>query len=155
MVAKSIGQQGKKGHGFAKGTSGNPSGRPAGSRNKVTILAQTLLDGEAEALVRKVIDQALGGDSLCLRACLERLVPPRKDAPVSVVLPKVAGAQDLPKATQAILAAVAEGELTPGEAQAIAGIVADHRKNLELCDLEARVAMLEDRPLKERNYEPA
>ena len=37
---------------FQKGQSGNPQGKPKGARNATTILAQNLLDGEAEALVK-------------------------------------------------------------------------------------------------------
>ena len=55
---------------FQKGRSGNPNGRPKGSRNKTTVIAQTLLEGEAEALVRKVVQLALEGDLTCLRICL-------------------------------------------------------------------------------------
>jgi hypothetical protein len=42
----------KKQHGrpFAKGESGNPGGRPVGSRNKTTIALENLLDGQAEAI---------------------------------------------------------------------------------------------------------
>jgi hypothetical protein len=40
---------------------GNP-GRPKGSRNKATLAAEALLDGEAEALTRKAIELALAGD---------------------------------------------------------------------------------------------
>jgi hypothetical protein len=35
---------------FAKSVSGNPAGRPVGSRNAATELAQALLVGEADAL---------------------------------------------------------------------------------------------------------
>ena len=55
---------------FQKGRSGNPNGRPKGSRNKTTVIAQTLLEGEAESLVRKVVQLALEGDVTCLRICL-------------------------------------------------------------------------------------
>jgi len=55
---------------FQKGRSGNPNGRPKGSRNKTTVIAQALLEGEAEALVRKVVQLALEGDLTCLRICL-------------------------------------------------------------------------------------
>jgi hypothetical protein len=55
---------------FQKGRSGNPDGRPKGSRNKTTVIAQALLEGEAEALVRKVVQLALEGDLTCLRICL-------------------------------------------------------------------------------------
>jgi hypothetical protein len=138
---KRVGKQ--RGRPFPKGQSGNPRGRPEGSRNRATIMAQTLLDDEAEALTRKVIDLAMEGDTVCLRVCLERLVPPRKDSPITVSLPKVEGVIDLPRVTQALLLAVATGKLTPAEAQALTGILEVHRKNLELVDLEERLSALE------------
>ena len=53
----------QRGKPFKPGVSGNPKGRPRGSRSKATVLAQELLDGEAEGLARKVIELALAGDS--------------------------------------------------------------------------------------------
>jgi Family of unknown function (DUF5681) len=38
---------------FQKGQSGNPTGKKPGTRHKATIIAETLLDGESEALTRK------------------------------------------------------------------------------------------------------
>jgi hypothetical protein len=59
----------KKKQGFKPGQSGNPSGRPHGSRNKATLALEALLDGEGEAITRK----ALEGDTAALRLCLERI----------------------------------------------------------------------------------
>jgi len=39
----------QQGNQFKPGQSGNPQGRPSGSRHKATLAAQALLDGEAEA----------------------------------------------------------------------------------------------------------
>jgi hypothetical protein len=67
--------------------SGNPAGRPRGARNRATIAAEALLEGEAEALTRKAIELAMAGDPTALRLCLERLVPPRKGRAVAFDLP--------------------------------------------------------------------
>jgi hypothetical protein len=64
-----------RGRPFKKGVSGNPAGKPPGSRNRTTLAVQALLDGEAERLTRKCVELALQGDSTALRLCMERLVP--------------------------------------------------------------------------------
>ena len=51
-----------RGRPFEKGRSGNPGGRRQGSRNKATLAAAALLAGESEALTRKAVEMALGGD---------------------------------------------------------------------------------------------
>ena len=43
---------------FHKGESGNSAGRQRGSRNRTTILMQSLLEADGEALARKAIDLA-------------------------------------------------------------------------------------------------
>ena len=106
-----------RGRAFAKGVSGNPAGRPPGSRNKATVLALELLEGEAEAVARKAIERALEGDSAALRLCLERLIPLRKDRVITLDLPPITSTQDLATVLAAVVAALAKGEVTPDEAQ--------------------------------------
>ena len=65
---------------FLKGQSGNPAGRPRGARNRSTVLLQNLLEGEAEAITRKVIDLAKSGDMTAIKLCMDRLAPPRRSA---------------------------------------------------------------------------
>lgn len=121
---------------------GNP-GKPKGARHKATRAALALLDGQAEALTQKAIETALAGDTVALRLCLDRIAPPRKDAPVSFSLPPMATAKDAAFAAGAILDAVALGDLTPIEAAQIMGLIETYRRTLETCELEARVAALE------------
>ena len=61
---------------------GNPAGRPRGSRNRKTLAARELLDGESGALTAKAIEMAMSGDASTMRLCLERLVAPRRDPEV-------------------------------------------------------------------------
>lgn len=124
---------------FARGN----SGRPKGARHKTTRAVQELLDGEAEALTRKAIDLALEGDMAALRLCVERISPARKDAPVSFDLPGIETAQDAMEAARAVVRAVADGALTPAEADGVMKLVEGYRRMAETADLEARIEALE------------
>lgn len=68
----------QRGKPFKPGQSGNPAGKPTGTKNRATIMAQALFDGEAETLTRKIIELAMGGDMQALRVCVDRLCPPMK-----------------------------------------------------------------------------
>ena len=57
---------------FRKGQSGNPAGRPKGSLNKATIMAQALIDGQSEALTQTLIQMALERDPVAMRLSMER-----------------------------------------------------------------------------------
>ncbi len=128
---------------FKTGQSGNPGGRPKGALNKATLASQALLDGEAEALTRKAVELAKEGHPGALRLCLERLLPPRKDRPITFALPRLEGVEDLPQALKTILGAVAQGEITPGEGQTLTAMVEAYRKGLEMTDHEDRITALE------------
>ena len=49
---------------FKPGQSGNPAGRRAGSRSKVLVALDALGEGEAESIVKALIEKAKGGDSV-------------------------------------------------------------------------------------------
>ena len=128
---------------WREGVSGNPSGRPAGSRNTATLLLTALLEGEGERITRKVIEQALTGDPHALRLCLERLLPPRKERPIELPLPEVKTAQDASAALATVLAATGDGRITPGEERLVAEIVEAQKRVIEVEDHERRIAELE------------
>jgi Family of unknown function (DUF5681) len=128
---------------FKPGTSGNPTGKPAGARNKTTLAAEALLDGEAEDLTRKAIELAKAGDMAALRLCLDRIVPARRDRHVVFELPPVACAADAVKASAALVAAVAVGDLTPAEAGELGKLIEAYVKALEATDFAARLENLE------------
>jgi hypothetical protein len=136
-----VGKQ--RGRAFRPGQSGNPAGKPKGTRHKATLAIEALLEGEAEALTRRAVEMALNGDMQALRICMDRLAPMRRDRPVTFDLPMMETIEDLSKATKAILIAVAAGELTPSEAAELGKLVDAHAKAIEVTDLHRRLAALE------------
>lgn len=128
---------------FEKGQSGNPAGRPKGSRSRSTLAIEAILEGEAEAITRKVIELALDGDGPALRMCMDRIAPPRKDRHVPFTLPPIVTAADAMKANAALVAAVADGELTPSEASDLGRLVETVIRGIELTDVQERLARLE------------
>ena len=131
---------------FAKGQSGNPRGRPKGSRNATTIALETLLDGQATVLTQKAINLALAGDMTALRLCLDRILPARKDRPVSFPLPPIETAQDAAATVSSVLAAVAAGEITPADAGEISKLIEAYVKAFETTELAERLERLERMP---------
>jgi hypothetical protein len=132
-----------KGKQFRKGVSGNPKGRPQGSRNKATLAIELLLNGEAEAITRKAIEMALEGDGPAMRLCLDRIFPPRKDRPVTFDMPDIESLSDAVSAMGCLLSEVASGNISPGEAQAVAGVIETYRRTLETEEIERRLENLE------------
>ena len=133
----------QRGRPFRLGASGNPKGRPKGARNRATVTAEALLDGEAEAISRKLIEKALEGDTTALRLCLDRILPPRRERPVAFDLPKIESAAEALGASSAVLASCAAGALSPLEAAEIMGLVSKHVHMLELTEIEVRLTALE------------
>lgn len=131
--------------GFRPGQSGNPAGRPKGSRNRVSLAIEALLDGEGENLTRKAIELAQNGDMQALRLCLERLCPPRKDRPITFALPEIRSMADVVPAQSALLAAVASGDITPAEAGEVSKLLDSYTKAVEVSELAERIALLEQR----------
>ena len=126
-----------------KFTSGN-TGRPKGARNKKTLAIESLLEGQAEALTQTAISNALEGDGLALRLCMERIAPAPKDNPVSFPLPQMNNALDASQAASSVLIAVSEGNLTPIEATRVMGLIDSYRRTLELTEIEQRLLVLEN-----------
>jgi len=137
----------QRGRPFEPGQSGNPSGRPKGARNKTTLLVEALLDGQSEAITRKLLEKAVQGDMTAIRLCLERLLPPTHDRPVAFDLPPIENATDARAASSAVLAACSAGVLSPGEAAQVMALIATHVKIFEVHELEARTKALEEQKL--------
>lgn len=133
----------QRGRPFEPGQSGNPAGKPKGTRHRVTQLAENLMSDDIEAVVKAVIEKAKEGDMQAARIIVDRICPPRKGRTVEIRLPDTVDSDGVAKAQSAVLLAASEGEITPDEAKILADIIEARRKAIETTELEARIARLE------------
>ncbi len=80
----------------------------------------------AERVLGRVVAMAEQGDMAAARIVLDRCWPIRRGRPARFPLPPLESLADVPRATAAIAAAVAAGELTSDEAAGLAGVLAAH-----------------------------
>jgi hypothetical protein len=133
----------QRGRPFQPGQSGNPLGRPKGSRNRVTQFVEALIEGQGEALGATAVQKALDGDSPMLREMLNRLVPRRRDRSMEFDVPKIVTAADARAASTALLAACTRGDISPNEATQFMGLLTSHVRLVETADYELKLAALE------------
>jgi hypothetical protein len=113
-------------------------------------LAEALIDGQAENLVRKGLELALAGDVSMLRTMLGFILPTKRDRHLTLTLPPIETAQDALLASRTIVQAVASGELSPAEGAEMSRAIELHIKLVEVVDLETRLTELE----RERGLAP-
>ncbi len=130
---------------FKPGQSGNPAGRPVGSRNKVLVALDQIAEGAAPKLLDQVIQSAMGGDAHAARLVLDRAWPARKGRPVRLSLPKITDGASLTAAAASVVEAVTDGSISPDEGVAISSILESQRRMIETADLERRIAEIETR----------
>lgn len=129
--------------GFQPGQSGNPAGKPKGTRNHATRMVLALMDGAAQEITQAIIDAAKGGDLSAAKLVIERIAPPMRERPIQIDLPDTHTAEGISAAQNTIVQAVGSGNLLPGEGTALSAIVEAKRKALETEELEKRISALE------------
>lgn len=129
--------------GFQPGQSGNPAGKPKGTRNHATRMVLSLMEGNVEAITQAVIDAARQGDLAAAKLVIERIAPPVRERPLDIHLPATDSAEGIREAQSAIVQAVACGDLLPAEGTTLSTIVEAKRKAMETLELEQRITALE------------
>ena len=101
---------------FQPGQSGNPAGRPHGSRNKKSLAAEAALFARAQELVDDLVKRAMRGEPEAMRLCMQRILPAGGGRPVPIELPPVRSGEDAYAAADVIMQALKQGALSAREA---------------------------------------
>jgi hypothetical protein len=126
-----------RGRPFAEG---NP-GRTRGSKNRTTLVASALLEGEAQELLRKAVELAMGGDVVMLKLLLGRILP--RDRLIKLDLTRMEFADDAVEAIGGVVRAVSEGRISPSEGAALAGLINSYTHAIDMADVVKRLDALE------------
>lgn len=133
----------KKGR-WKTGESGNPAGKPKGAKDRRTAWRTALAD-ELPGIMRKLVEAARAGDVSAASLILSRVAPPLRQQREPVELPALAKAHTVGDQARAVLAAVADGRLSPDVAAELLGAVASAAAAIETSELAARITALESR----------
>ncbi|MBT7041267.1 MAG: hypothetical protein HN921_15645 [Bacteroidetes bacterium] len=133
---------------FKAGQSGNPKGRPKGSRNKATLLARKMMENDLDEIVSQVIEKAKSGDFECQKLILSRLLPQVKNYPLDIKIPEINSPNDLKKAFNIINKALGSGKIDLDQAEKWSNILKIVKDATLLDELEERLLALENKKTK-------
>ena len=124
-------------------------GRPKGSRNQKTLLAEELLDSHAEAVLSQALALAekgdAPGDAPVLRILLGHILPRRRELPLKTGPLPMGTAAELSQASEKLMLKVTSGQIGLSEAKGIADLLEQRRHILETENLEKRVRAIEQK----------
>lgn len=126
-----------RGRPFPKGN----GGRRIGSKNRSSLILTTLSEGDKEDLIHKALQLAKAGNVPMMKFLLSRILP--RERPVRIDLPQMEFADDAVAALGAIMRAVSEGSITPGEGASLASVVNSYARAIDIADLVKRIDALE------------
>jgi len=134
---------------FQPGQSGNPAGRPLGSRSKKTLALEEAFDDRAEEILNDVIGRAKEGEKTAMRLCMERILAPKRERPITIDLPLIETPSDAREALLVVTAELGAGGITIGEASKLIALIDRMVRLIE------RVAKLEQKEREEQNQREA
>lgn len=125
------------------GQSGNPAGRPVGSKNRKTLLTQQL-EEQGSLVAQRVIEAALSGDIQAASLVLQRICPPLR--PQSALVNFTLDSQaPLAEQAQEILSAIANGNIDPETGRNLINCLGTVAGLMQTDELARRLDALEHR----------
>jgi hypothetical protein len=113
-------------------------------------MLERLAEGEAEEILRKVLEKAKAGNETCLRMLMDRFWFPRKGYPVKFDMPPLKTSTDVLNAIISLWDAIREGHLTPDEASALSLLAERSMEVIRQQEMLRRIEALEkDRELRD------
>ncbi|HZZ24288.1 MAG TPA: hypothetical protein VFE60_17640 [Roseiarcus sp.] len=103
-------------------------------------MAEKIFSNDLKAVAETTVREAKNGQSWACKLVIERILPPARDRPTPFKLPPIASPADLPPVAVSLIEAVASGELTPGEGDALLGMLDKLRAAFESADLAQEIA---------------
>lgn len=125
---------------FAKGRSGNPSGRPKGALGKATRWREAL-EPHGDQLFKTAVEHALNGDMQALKLCLERISPAIKPSSDPVMF-DLSG-ETLSQKAESVLQAIADGVIDVDSGRKLIGAISDLGRIIEVDSILERLEALE------------
>lgn len=122
------------------GQSGNPNGRAVDA--KLAEFRKAIAEHVPD-IIRQMATQAINGDTQAARLLLERAIPVVRPEASKIVLPELEQAEGFTAKADALLTAIAQGELAPDVAAHILTGLAQAARTTEIDELERRILALE------------
>ncbi len=116
---------------------------PAAPRAPINAMAERQFQDLGEEVIAALLQRAVDGNTSAAKICFDRMLPAPRDRVISIDLRPITCTEDAIGALSDILAAVAQGRITPSEATAVSKLLQNFIEAHTLRDFERRIKALE------------
>lgn len=113
-------------------------------------MAEKLLENETEEICRQAIELAKKGNIQAIKIILDRILPPRKETPITIDLPVMKASTDILEAINQVTLAICCGKISLSDGETLSRIIERQAKAIEMNEFEQRLKNLEDRQSDKR-----